>query len=366
MKWSKEQIETIKLYLSQGESYQSIAHKLNVTYSSVEHAVRRYELSSYFVSKQALITQRDLSFEEQNKLLIRALSDKLKKAPKPIPTTPVFKKNGDTLVVQFTDWHIGRIVKDEYGNQIYNTDVFKKRVHKLLQEMLGLLDSYISKGTPITDVVVLATGDIMDGMGIYASQEVQSELSPPFQVMLGVKIIQQFILALVDRKLGVKFYGVRGNHGEIRSGGKSKDPNANWDMQLYLVLDFWVQSILKNKNVEVAYSELDYLNLVIRGWKYHIRHIAPQQSETSAGKAKFLGWARKHECDVLVYGHYHHYSITDRSGITVIRGGSVTGADEFSESLAEESEPIQLIWGCSKNRPMTFMYAIDLGIRKKK
>jgi len=365
MIWNKEQIEVIKLYLSNGETYATIARQLKVSYSALEHAIRRYDLSKYYKPKQLVATQLDMSFDDQNKLIIDTLSKQLKEAPKSIRANKTFDKHGDTLVVQFTDWHIGRVVKDEYGVEVYNTDVFKQRVEKLLQEMLSLLDSYISKGTPVSDVVILATGDIMDGMGIYASQEVQSELSPPFQVMLGVKIIQQFILALLERKLSVKFYGVRGNHGEIRSGGKSRDPNANWDMQMYLILDFWVKSILNDSNVEVAYSELDYLNLTIQGWKYHIRHIAPQQSETSGGKAKFLGWARKHKCDVLVYGHYHHYGIMDRSGVTVIRGGSITGADEFSESLAEESEPIQLMWGCSKNRPVTFMYAIDLGKRKK-
>ena len=276
-------------------------------------------------------------------------------------------KDGDTLIVHFTDWHIGRIVKNEDGNEIYDIEIFKERVDQLLSEILTLLDLYITKGTPIKDVVILSTGDILDGMGIFASQESVSETSPPFQVMLAVEVIQNFILSLTKRNLSVSFYGVRGNHGEIRErGGKAKDPNANWDLMLYLILKFWSDTIIKDGNITINYSELDYLNLTVQGWKYHIRHIAPQQSDTSAGKAKFLGWARKHNCNVLIYGHYHHYGIGDRSGVTVIRGGSLTGSDEYSEQLAEESEPIQLIWGCSKNRPVTFMYAIDLGRRKQK
>jgi len=302
-------------------------------------------------------------------VIIQTLKDELSKVTpleRKQKTTKLIKE-GDTLIVHFTDWHIGRLVRDEAGKELYNADIFKERVNTLLEEILSLLDEYITKGTPIKDVIIISTGDILDGMGIFASQETQSEMAPPFQVMLGAEVIQKFILALLKRKLTVTLQGVRGNHGEIRGDkGKTKDPNANWDMMLYLVLDFWAKTILKDNRVSVHYSELDYLNFVVQGWNYHIRHIAPQQSETSAGKAKFLGWARKHNSDVIVSGHFHHYSITDRSGITVIKGGSITGADEYSEQLAEEAEPLQLIWGCSKHRPVTFMYAIDLGERKRK
>jgi hypothetical protein len=49
----------------------------------------------------------------------------------------------------------------------------------------------------------------------------------------------------------------------------------------------------------------------------------------------------------------------------MFRGGSLTGADEYSETLAEESDPIQLMWGVNRKRPMTFVYAVDVGYKKK-
>lgn len=276
------------------------------------------------------------------------------------------KQKGDTLVIQLSDWHVGRIIKDEIGNIIYNEEIFKKRAGRLMDEMLRLVDNYIRKGTAIKDAVILSTGDIVDGAGIFATQEAMQELSPPFQVMSAVNTIQKLILSLLERKLSVYFYGVKGNHGEIRVNGKNTDPNANWDLMLYLILDYWNRTSLKNKNVDMLYSELDYLNFEIQGWKYHIRHIAPKQSETASGKAKFLGWAKKHNFDALVYGHYHHFGIFDRSGVTIFRGGSLTGSDEFAESLAEESAPTQLLWGVSQNRPLTFFYPVDLGKKQKK
>lgn len=275
-------------------------------------------------------------------------------------------KIGDTLIIDFTDWHVGRIVKNEENEIIYNEKIFQIRINTLIDEILSLLDDYINKGTKISDVIIISTGDILDGAGIFASQETMQEMSPPFQVMIAVRAIQRIILALLKRKLNINFYGVKGNHGEIRFEGKSKDPNTNWDLMLYLILDFWVKNNLKTNKIIIHYSELDYLNFKARGWNYHIRHIAPQQPETASGKAKFLGWARKHKSDVIVYGHYHHYSLSDKSGITVIRGGSMTGGDEYAETLAEENDPAQLIWGCNEKRPVTFFYSVDLGRKTKK
>ena len=363
-KWTDDKLNLIREYLKLGVQYSEIAKKMKTSWDTIEHVIRRYNLKEGIV----IVNKQEKTFTQTNKELIYELKNQLKKvSPTKRNLNKSITKIGDTLMIHFTDWHVGRIVKDELGSEIYNTEIFKKRIGRLLREILKLLDEYIRKGTPIKDVVIMSTGDILDGMGIFATQETQSEMSPPFQVMLAVEVIQGFILSLLERKLNVTFYGVRGNHGEIRGDrGKAKDPNANWDMQLYLILSFWANTMLKNDKVKIYYSELDYLNFKIQNWRYHIRHIAPKQAETASGKAKFLGWAKKHDIDVLVYGHYHHYGINDRSGVTVIRGGSVTGADEFSEQLAEESEPIQLLWGCSKHRPVTFMYAIDLGKRKRK
>lgn len=312
--------------------------------------------------------KKSLKVGQIGKILIQELKEQLIELPTTMASRSIHTtKLGDTLMIQFADWHIGRLVRDEEGNELYNEKIFKERINILLKEILALLDDYITKGTPIKDVVIISTGDILDGAGIFASQETVSEMSPPFQVMLATEVIKNFILSLLDRKLTVKFYGVKGNHGEIRGeGGKQKDPEANWDLQLYLILDFWARTILKKEQVEIHYSELDYLNFEIQGWHYHIRHLAPKEVDTPSGKAKFLGWAKQHKCQVIIYGHWHHFLFTDRSGITIIRGGSVTGVDDLAERMAEESEPIQMIWGSSKNRPVSFVYAIDLGERKRK
>lgn len=363
--WTKEKIELLRAYSANAELTKTdIALNMKTTVDAVDHAQRRYGIKHETPKKVEKSYKNDF-YDTYTGMLYELKTYMSRVEPYKTPKYST-KKKGDTLNVHITDWHVGRNIKDEHGNLIYDVNTFSKMVDIFCFELLKLLDKYISKGTPITNVNIISTGDICDGAGIFATQETVSELSPPFQVMVASEKIQKLILSFLNRKLSVNFYGVKGNHGEIRVNGKNKDPNANWDLMVYLMLDFWAKKIVKSAKIKIEYSELDYLNFVNRGWNYHIRHIAPKQSETASGKAKFLGWANRHDFSVLVYGHLHHWGAWDRSKKTIIRGGALTAGDEFAETLAEESEPIQLVWGCNESRPVTFIYPIDLGQKEKR
>jgi len=305
--WTNDKVEILKAYLENPNyTYSDIAKKMKISPDAVEHAKRRYGLENI---KPVADTTCDLVYYDHYSGMIDYLHNELSKT-KPIPQIKTTtKKNGDTLNVHITDWHVGRLVKNEYGEIIFDVSVFKQMVNSFCTELLKLVDKYISKGTPITNVNIISTGDICDGLGIFSTQATLSEFAPPFQVLEATKSIQALILSFLNRNLQVSFYGGKGNHGELRINGKNTDPNANWDVMLYLMLEFWAKNIVKSNNLSVVYSNLDYLNFVNRGWNYHIRHIAPNQSETSGGKAKFLGWAKQHKFDVLVYGHFHHWGV---------------------------------------------------------
>jgi len=358
MVWTTQALSKLKKLNSEGYTDAEIGKFFSpvLTYTQVEKARKRYDVAKIKQStKKEIIKMSDKFYA-----ITEAMRDSIKKT-KPYQVIKSKKLTGDTLMIQFTDWHIGKEIKNESGEIVFNEEIARQRISVLINQCLNLLDNHISKGVPIKDVVIMFTGDLLDGMGIFASQESQSEMAPPFQVILACEVIQEFILALLGRKLRIRIYGVKGNHGEIRENGKSKDPNANWDLMLYLILEFWLKTMLKNSLVTIKYSETDFLNFEVNGWKYHIRHIGPKQTETPSGKAKILGWAKTHSFDAIAYGHFHHWAVGDRSKVTVFRGGSLTGLDDLSEKMAEESTPSQLIWGCNEKRVMSFVYAVDLG-----
>jgi len=271
----KELLKLLALY----ETKSVVAKKLGISENKVRRLCKQYNI---------------IDSTTRSKLLVESLHE-LTKDIKPYQAAKTHSHiTGETLVIQLADWHAGKVVKDQQGNIVYNEIVFKRRMDKFCAQILKLLDNHIKKGTKINDAVLISIGDNANGEDIYATQAYEQELAPPYQVMLVVEVFTKLIQALLDRKLNVKFYGVKGNHGRL---GKDKDPNSNWDIMIYLTLKYWAYA--NNKKVEIHFSELDYLNFEIQGWKYHIRHIAPEQSDTSASRARFGGWASMHEADGL-------------------------------------------------------------------
>jgi predicted phosphodiesterase len=364
--WNEKEIKYIKDNYN-SYSVRELANSLKRSYESVEHKIRALGLikksaASSIQNEIELPSKKDS--KNLDKLIIQTLKDELSNI-KPYIASKQSKVDikGDTLVIQLTDLHAGKIVKNQEGELIYNEVIFRNRINRLCEQTLKLLDNNISKGVPINDVVIISCGDLANGEGIYLTQAYEQEIAPPKQVMLVVDVITKLIVSLLERKLSIKFYGVRGNHGRT---GKDTDVTSNWDLMIYMILDFWSKFVLKNPKLEIKYTETEYLKFEIRGHGFLIRHIAPEQVDSPAGRVKINEWARRHLVEAIVYGHYHHSAVSDCDNVRVIRGGSTVGGDSLSDSMAKHSEPIQVVFGVNEQRVTTFIYFVDLGEKKIK
>jgi hypothetical protein len=360
-KWTKEEEFKVLTMAQNGWTTEEIAKELNRSYKSIQH--RRADLSRG-ETKMVKQTREEPKEIDINKTLIQVLKDELRDV-KPYISSPQTKHDvkGDTLVIQITDLHAGKIVKNQEGEVIYNEDVFRKRINRLCEQTLKLLDNNISKGVPIRDVVLLLTGDLANGEGIYATQAYEQEIAPPAQVMLVIDVLTKLITSFLKRNLPVKVYGIRGNHGRT---GKDTDVASNWDIMIYEILDFWSRLVLKNPKLQIKFAETEQFIFDIRGHKYMIRHQCPEQGDSPAGRVKFNEWARQYGVEGIVFGHYHHFGLFDVDSIRVFRGGSLVGADSLSDSMAKHNQPIQLLWGVNEERVSTFFYAVDLNEKKTK
>lgn len=360
--WSKTDLYHLDKLVKDGHNNSAIARLLQRTVGSVEHQSRGMRLNRIQETANPtslpMACSTEESFIDKMEEHLRSLeSYKLTRKDRTPP------KKGDTLVIHLTDFHAGKIVKDQNGT-IYDENIFRKRVEHLCFNIVKLLDNTISQGVPITDVVIIATGDLTNGEDIYATQAYEQEMPPPKQVMLCVDVLVKLMLSFLDRKLPISFYGVRGNHGRT---GKETDPTSNWDIMIYKILNFWVETQKLTNKITVDYAEnTEALNFKIRGHNYLAMHRAPEQGGTPSGRVKFNAWARANSAKAVVYGHFHHFSVDDVDGVRVFRGGSTVGGDGLSASMAKYSEPTQCVWGVTDDRIMTFFYAIDLNGLKEK
>ena len=337
--------------------------KIQITHDS-KRCRKCYNLYTEKHPEAGQTKEKQLKQKDINRIVVEALAEKLADVePYKASTQSKADIKGDTLVIHITDLHAGKIVKNQEGEVIYNENIFRNRMNRLCEQTLKLLDNNISKGVPIRDVVILLTGDLANGEGIYLTQAYEQEIAPPAQVMLVVDVLTKLIVSLLKRNLPVRVYGTRGNHGRT---GKDTDIASNWDLMVYKILDFWAKLVLKNPKLEIKYTETEHMVFDIRGHRFMIRHIAPEQVDSPAGRVKINEWARQHNVEAICYGHYHHAGIFDCDNVRVMRGGSTVGGDSLSDSMAKHSEPIQLIFGVNPQRVTTFIYLVDLGESKKK
>jgi len=317
-----------------------VARKLEVSPKTIEGLCRTFNILD------------NKSFSEKINTALRELT----KNYKPFEIKEKQLVGDETLVIGISDWHVGKVVKDFNGKDIYNVEIFEKRIDKLIAAMLKLVDYHITKHVKLKDVFLLCTGDMANGEGIYPTQIYEQEDSPPTQVMIAVEHITKLIMALLNRGLCVNFRGVKGNHGAL---GRDSDPNSNWDIMIYMILQH-VQKIKEIKNLSIEYSNSNYMIVPIRNWKYLLRHQAYAQDETAAGQAKYLGWLKLHNADIIVSGHTHHWDVNSRRIVI----GSPVGGDDLSERMAKtEGEPSQLLWLSTNERSHTNIYPVDLKSR---
>ncbi len=275
---------------------------------------------------------------------------------KPLKDLPWKKSTKETLVNQLSDFHIGNIVKDTKGKIIYNLFIAQERAELMCSKMIGLIKNHIFASSDIDEIVILLTGDMVDGEGIYEGQSYNLEVTPPKQVMVCVKTLKKYIIELSKLGLPIRIYAVKGNHGRT---GKNMADASNWDLMVYMVLDLWLRDS-GLKNISLEYAEGSYLNLDIKGHKYQIRHEGPNQTETAAGAAKIGGWSALYGIEALCYGHLHHWNIGEWLGTRTFMSGSLKGPDDLSDKMGKGSSPSQLIWGVTAKHVSTFSYVVDL------
>ncbi len=215
--WTKLEDDKVIKLVKEGLTTEEIARELNRSFKSISHHranLMRDNSKSNVEMRPLTKKEKPLSPVQISQLIIKTLKENLENIePYKASVQDKTEIKGDTLVIHLTDFHAGKLVKNQEGEIVYNEEIFRNRINRLCEQTLKLLDKNISKGVPIKEVVIVATGDLANGEGIYLTQAFEQESAPPEQVMLVVDVITKLIISLLNRKLSVKFYGCRGNHG---------------------------------------------------------------------------------------------------------------------------------------------------------
>lgn len=269
-----------------------------------------------------------------DKKIIDKYISEAKKIKRKAPET-TFGDN--SFVVIYSDWQTG---KNE-GNGIKG---LTKRIEVGLSETIWRYKSLIKAGYTFDEIIVLCGGDIVEGCdGFYEMQTFSVELDDTAQIKLAVNLMNACIQELAKLGPKVTVISVPGNHGENR-GRRGKSYTTfmdNKDLQVAWTLE----QIFKSNpdafsNIECIYPQhLDDDIVVTYKVKGHVLGLAHGHQFRSGGgafvPAKAQAWHMKQSynkesyvgyADILVYGHFHHFTLIEDPRILIgapaLDGGS--------------------------------------------
>lgn len=291
-------------------------------------------------------------FREMLANLVMTTEEALLKLPR--YHLPERKTGLEATVLLLSDLHSGRRYYDDQGQAVYNQDILAFRMGLVKDYLCRIVDERIRLGR-LDEFYIALIGDIIDGSGIFPGQELHQDLTcfVP-QICLAVACIWD--LAVEVRQLfniPVHIKGVRGNHGRQY---KFAVANNNFDNLVFQML-YMLALTYDPHGVSVEYSTgAPYLNFQVKGYKCHMRHEAPVQTETPAARAKFLGWRAMHDYHLMFYGHKHHPGGGTALDTDVYMNGCLMGIDDLAESLALYSRPSQTLVGVDPELGATYRY----------
>lgn len=269
-----------------------------------------------------------------DKKIIDKYISEAKRIKRKAPQTTV---GDNAFVVVYSDWQTG---KNE-GNGIKG---LTKRIEVGLSETIWRYKSLIKAGYTFDEIIVLCGGDIVEGCdGFYEMQTFSVELDDTAQIKLAVNLMNACIQELAKLGPKVTVISVPGNHGENR-GRRGKSYTTfmdNKDLQVAWTLD----EIFKSNpsafgNIQCIYPQhLDDDIVVTYKVKGQVLGLAHGHQFRSGGgafvPAKAQAWHMKQSynkesyvgyADILVYGHFHHFTLIEDPRILIgapaLDGGS--------------------------------------------
>lgn len=338
-------------YTGDGYVYQGKAQKLKTREEDVgEGPVESRVLSQSKASKTRNVREKyNEMAAELNKLMNMVEIPNHDREP-PTPYN-------EDLVIGLSDTHFGELKEDGNGNEVFNTEIAKKRVRKIFEKAHHIADT---QPTTYESVNVLMLGDMVTNENIYSGQAHDIESTIDKQIKSAVETFYSEIKSLSKKFPHVQVVMTPGNHGEVRSDGSSS--NANFDIIMYNQLISMISIDQEIDNVKtVLNNKTGYTNAFIRGHKIHIRHgeNALEHIGTSAGKKRWMSWALSHDFDVAYRGHYHQFKYEPIHGHPVIMLGSIAPPGDFEESLGIDGRASAVVHGVSDRRPITSMFPMD-------
>lgn len=275
------------------------------------------------------------------------------------------KYKAEHVGIILSDLHIGEdfTLQETGGLSEYNLNIFKKRLSKLKQVTLEIIERHRHM-YELPHLHIFCLGDIVSGsVGSGAWNDNYIRLSIYDQVFHGTEALRDVISTWSTMFKKVSFYGIYGNHGRVGKRGQEKT-SANWDRIIYS----HVNTSLENySNIEWHIPEAWWLQVSIQKHNFYLCHgdgirgsMGIPYYGIERAEAKIAGLMNE-KPDYILMGHFHSPAEIQTNTARVLLNGSFAGGDMYSlKDLGKGCTPEQKMFGIHEKKGITWTYNIYL------
>ena len=247
-------------------------------------------------------------------------------------TEPNMLMSGNDMMITLSDFHYGSSYENHFGS--YNPDVARERLAEYLRKVIELQDFHHSQ-----DAYIMILGDNISG-NIHWTTQLENRENLIRQIQECSELISAFVYEVSKHFHHVHVYSVPGNHSRVGLKdqvlrGERLDDLIPWYMKAKL-------SHLENISFTDENLDPTIARLYVRDKTYLMCH-GDFDGFSEAGVSKLVMMlGRKPEA--VFYGHMHHCSYDDISGVKLIRSGSFCGTgDDYTVSKRIYGRPQQMV-----------------------
>lgn len=255
--------------------------------------------------------------------------------------------DNDILVI-LSDLHIGQCFSSMWGE--YNSDVAKRRLNQLLNEIISIQKLYNSE-----KCYVSCQGDLISG-NIHKSIQVTNRENVIHQIKIATELISSFCYELSKCFDTVFMSNVSGNHSRMDRKDDAihderMDDLISWGVELTLqhIDNFHV---LK-RNIDTGIADISIRNKTYINIHGDYDSFNKNGVSTLCMSLGFLPYA-------ITFGHMHVCSVDETNGVKMIRGGSLAGCgDSYTIEKRLTGRPSQMVCVCT-NKGVKAYHPIEL------
>lgn len=298
-----------------------------------EYELKKIELQKekYKIQTLRLDMNRIIRESSRTELLLEEFINIIKELNNtPLPEfKPLLNQNTrKAYVLSFADSHFGKEFRSITNE--YSVEIMYERFNKLFNEVVEIIEE-----NNISHLMILALGDVIEGMALRIGQLTQLKIGIVQQTIQFMRFIVSWLNKLSEYVEITYYQAPYANHSQIRPFGTKANEFANEDMEK-IIFAYIQDTLSNNPRITIADSEEKYVLLKI--FNYNIIACHGHTIKNPMSFIKDISSKYRIFFDYAFFAHKHSSGSRpvgegETNNCEIINIPSIMGSDDYADDL---------------------------------